>query len=397
MSIRLARSLGVALVLPTLATLAALAHAQTSADARHHPGTLRFERIEQEVPNATTLAAGRAMLAVFDSALAALPEVRNPRGYDVIVEQRIDPYVREKAYRSAQPFDFYISASFPYAVYNVDTHQWGESEVRAELDISANHPCMFTRAGGLTTRKGDDAGAFYAKPDTVEQRGDEFRFGNRCIVLTHVRRPFWLPVSRERYLNELIHEQQGEAKRAGARPIAMGDNLRMLLSLDSTHKSVAPAMKAEYEQKKKTDPKDAEREYQQFLDEGRELDSSIAAERAHATDHPEVNAVAGGVLNDLQAELAALTPAQRAAPAYWSGAAQNASHLVDGPGPGVEQIVTPNPAFYDRTLPRTAAQMVSIEGDLTERDRAYTEWMAEIIGRIRESVDRSKLERVIAP
>src|SRR5581483_5644528 len=81
MSIRLARSLGVALVLPTLATLAALAHAQTSADARHHPGTLRFERIEQEVPNATTLAAGRAMLAVFDSALAALPEVRNPRGY----------------------------------------------------------------------------------------------------------------------------------------------------------------------------------------------------------------------------------------------------------------------------------------------------------------------------
>jgi hypothetical protein len=63
-------------------------------------------------------------------------------------------------------------------------------------------------------------------------------------------------------------------------------------------------------------------------------------------------------------ELAALTPAQREEPAFYATPPIEhamSSGLTDGASPGSRRVVTANPDYFDRSLPRTAVQLIACE------------------------------------
>jgi hypothetical protein len=69
------------------------------------------------------------------------------------------------------------------------------------------------------------------------------------------------------------------------------------------------------------------------------------------------------VLERYRAELARMTPAERASPAWYDKLAEGpeASGLVAPDAPRAVELVTTNPDFYDRSRPRTDFQVISVD------------------------------------
>ena len=65
-------------------------------------------------------------------------------------------------------------------------------------------------------------------------------------------------------------------------------------------------------------------------------------------------------LADKLAELAALSPTERAAPACEGSELQRGTSFTPCNEPGANYIVTVNPDYFDRSLPKTAIQLVSV-------------------------------------
>lgn len=65
-------------------------------------------------------------------------------------------------------------------------------------------------------------------------------------------------------------------------------------------------------------------------------------------------------LQSLRAELARLGPAERASPAWYAWAQKGTGSGLVAPGaPNARQLVSTNPAYFDRSLPRSAIQLIS--------------------------------------
>jgi hypothetical protein len=68
-----------------------------------------------------------------------------------------------------------------------------------------------------------------------------------------------------------------------------------------------------------------------------------------------------GLIDPVRAELAALKPEQRGLPAWYLPSPDSASGLVPPGTPHARPIVTENPNYFDRSLPRTAIQLLSVD------------------------------------
>jgi hypothetical protein len=62
----------------------------------------------------------------------------------------------------------------------------------------------------------------------------------------------------------------------------------------------------------------------------------------------------------LRQELAGLSPSARASQAYWGGMNSTLSGLVAEGSPNSRPLVAVNPDFLDRSLPRTAMQILTV-------------------------------------
>jgi hypothetical protein len=73
------------------------------------------------------------------------------------------------------------------------------------------------------------------------------------------------------------------------------------------------------------------------------------------------------ILDSINERLSAMSPAERRQTAYYSSGAEDPSGLVSPDYEGAFKLVTFNPEYYDRSLPRTAVQLIVIGfgGDFT--------------------------------
>lgn len=171
-----------------------------------------------------------------------------------------------------------------------------------------------------------------------------FRFWPVHVITRPGRPPVTLPVSRAEYVVAMIHELEREGGRVG------DDFARGIKDLE---KELAGA-------RARGDATAA-----QAIGEAlREIRKAAAEQRG--------GGVAADGVAQLRRELAAMSPLERARPAYVEITAgvdpgddaetkgRVMSRLVDDPKNGVA-VVRINPAFWDRSLPRTTPQLITVE------------------------------------
>lgn len=205
------------------------------------------------------------------------------------------------------------------------------------------------------------------------------------VALTKITEPMWLPVSQQDFLKFRIEEMKRElsqAKRVQTR--APGEQESTMAEMRQAVRDLA-----------RIDPKAAQ-EMQKTLDEtARQLRENAPAQ---SQEWEEGLAKSRQIVRALEAELAGLTAPQRLAPAYFTNARADLetveeeervnrlqireqgrlSGLVDNGEASGRMVVTINPNFFNRHLPRTAVQLLVVKNSKTDdlvvealRKRAY--------------------------
>jgi hypothetical protein len=185
------------------------------------------------------------------------------------------------------------------------------------------------------------------------------------LVLTKRDRAPWMPVTREQFVLVLI----GERERLMAH---QAEEEKKLPPCDKAYKDwIAGADERRkmnekaYQILKQTNPADAERfrtsveKTEADMPAGLKKNQALCeADRKWRAEH-----TADVVLEHLRAELARMTPAERASPAWYDslGEGPDASGLVAPDAPRAVELVTTNPDFYDRSRSRTDFQVISVD------------------------------------
>jgi hypothetical protein len=88
--------------------------------------------------------------------------------------------------------------------------------------------------------------------------------------------------------------------------------------------------------------------------------SMIKGFNAQSAKDPDYKPANDMVIKDLNAELAEMSPAERALPAMGGGGMSIPSNLMPPGQPGGTPLVIFNPNYFDQTLPRTAIQLIVV-------------------------------------
>jgi len=180
----------------------------------------------------------------------------------------------------------------------------------------------------------DELGTFFYTPKAVGVLQGRPLYECDAVVFTKIQKPSWIPVTRERFLR---HAMDWAQKAAKAEQESLNESQQNLARLD------------------KADREEAEKNAQGV---GLQI-------KKDAAEHPGwLRFIPGEYLKALQAELASLTPQERASQAYFGDwkTSLRASGLVEPNEAGARPLVSPNPEFFNKSLPRTALQSIVIIG-----------------------------------
>jgi hypothetical protein len=172
-------------------------------------------------------------------------------------------------------------------------------------------------------------------------------------------------------------------------------------------------MERSYAEMKQSNPEYAEKIRASFFDTEKRVEEALryTAERQKAAP-PRYNerfaAERSGeekCIRYLEGELARLSPAERAAPAYISLNVSNrkqsspdldCSCIVDADFPDAIRLVTENPDYYDQALPPSAIQLILVDFSNFEGSvRVYPPWRHAAYERIRDGLDYSALAAML--
>jgi hypothetical protein len=199
----------------------------------------------------------------------------------------------------------------------------------------------------------------------------EHRSGDMKLILTKRNRAPWVPVTREQLVLALIRERErlnaplAAAMKSTPPPCTTAYN-EWISHRDERRKTTEEV----YQVTKKTDPAGAER-YRTDMekleaDMPAQLKASQAlceAQRRQAAQQAPEQVSPDRTVKPLRAELARMTPAERASPAWYDKESEgpDASGLVAPGAPRAEELVTTNPDFFDRSLPLSDMQIISVD------------------------------------
>ncbi len=307
----------------------------------------------------------RAYLARLDSLVAVLasnPVFHPPLGFmadayaDDQVEQHDGVVVRE-------PVHGRISIIFHYFVDNDGKPAWGgEANSSFRIDVNVGAPAALLRHPlwyeGLWTADGRAICFAPARTGTIAGRP---LWDDRSLVFTRGDLPPWVPVSREEYLTALIANRDSVA-RASAASVSEGNSDRAWREwvaqrpqrLAEIEKTVAALRKAAPAQAEKT------RADMLKMDRGIEaqLKSQVGTFSSSGSDTLARSVAA------MRAELAAMSPAERASPA-WRGVAELDSGLLPAGADGARMLCAANPALLDRSRPVTDLQVLDVDAEFS--------------------------------
>jgi hypothetical protein len=261
----------------------------------------------------------------------------------------------------------------------------------------------------------DDRRLTYWEPREIRRVAGFPQYSTGAVVLKRNPRPIWVPVSREWALQRELAQWRKNldgvaesAQEAGA--FDPGANLEKWLGERPERQR---EMEKSCEEAKQSNPQYAERIRANFFDLEKRVEQTMrdTAERQKAA-LPRYNARLAAersreekCIRYLESELARLSPADRAAPAYISGKTLDmkqpssesvCSLVVDGNFPGATRIVTENPDYYDPILPLSAIQLILVDFSNFEGSvRVSPPWRHAAYERIRDSLDYSALAAML--
>lgn len=187
-------------------------------------------------------------------------------------------------------------------------------------------------------------------------------YEHRYLVMMKNPRPLYVPLSQEEFIRGRIAREKallGDTKQT----IAKGSPLQQWLA---NKKAAMEGFAQGNAIVAQTDPEKAKKQREDFQRGMDETERALRDQESQNTgaltdaSNGESNAI-----RQLEAELAGLSPKERAAPAYLPTGRNRsirASGLASGPdGANTQMLIVPNPNFFDPKLPRTAIQVIAID------------------------------------
>ena len=271
-----------------------------------------------------------------------------------------------------RPVQAQVNLLFYYFVEGADGQpSWG-GEANTSVEIRVNDlDHTFVAAGtydviGAPYLWLPDRRRIYNTPQKTGEIDGFPVYDTLVAVISKGSRPWWVPVTREEYVAALIRFNEGELARYAKRAASPNDPYTKWVSEREPRRR---AREKTYQQLKATSPAKAEEFLRTSLkmEEGMEagLKSASASAASPAADGAKLYR---DIIVALNAELAAMSPAERRSQAWRLQRVDNAadiyrSHLVPAGTEGARALISTNPDYFDRSRPRSDWQIVTVELD----------------------------------
>jgi len=264
-------------------------------------------------------------------------------------------------------------------VFHPTVQQAGEASASIEVMLNTLFPLLY----GVGRPIAEDAtGPIFVAPEQVgDLAGAPVFWSGRprdCLVVFKAHdRPLWTPVSRGRFLEALAQDVRGQLTEA--------DSAFREARAEPESGNADREMQEAIRQLRQMDPEAAAELERQFIAMKRELDRQKPALEEEAD--LAASALGAGVLDQvakLEAELASMSPGERAAPAYVAGLDASRVSLLSSPGAeGSRALVEANIDYLDADTSLEKVQLLVVE--LTSSANHAPE--ETIIAQLRRDVD----------
>jgi len=208
----------------------------------------------------------------------------------------------------------------------------------------------------------DKEGRFYELPETSREIGGFPVIGGFLFISLPNKPPLFTPIPQERAQRWIIDNMKRQAD-ADASILASARRLYEDFVSPAGQARRAKTIEEAAASQKKPENQELERRQATAIDQRRERDLKAAA--TPKPDSPAARTIER--LAQLESRLASMSPDERRQPAWYKPHPEGVRRLdygdiVEAGSPGARPLVVPNPAFFDKSLPTTAMQLVSIPG-----------------------------------
>jgi hypothetical protein len=235
------------------------------------------------------------------------------------------------------------------------------------VHVWANFPEALYAGADQSPVLEDDDGPMYAAPPSkgtidgfpdYEARSTRSRF----VVVTASKRPLWLPVTQERVV-------QGELKKAKADLASVERGATAMASAYQEWLAGKAERKRQREEMVRQLIQQMPQEAARLRAQAKEMEAAEeqvgeqlkASEGTNQAMGDQMLAQARAGVAGLEAELAALTPQDRAKPLFIGPSGTRLPASAATQPAGSFALIAPNPEFLDPTLPKTAIQVLIVE------------------------------------
>lgn len=208
----------------------------------------------------------------------------------------------------------------------------------------------------------DKEGRFYELPDTRREIAGFPVIGGFFFVSPPNKPPLFTPITRERAQRWIIDNLRRQAD-ADASMLASARRQYEDFVSPAGKARRAKAIEEAAASQKKPENQELERRHALAIEQRREQDLKAAATPKPGS--PQARTLER--LTQLESRLASMSPEERRQPAWYKRHPEGVRRLdygdiVEAGSPGARPLVVPNQGFSDKSLPKTAMQLVSVPG-----------------------------------
>ena len=206
----------------------------------------------------------------------------------------------------------------------------------------------------------DKDGRFYELPETDREIAGFPVIGGFLFISLPGKPPLFAPITQERAQRWIIDNMRRQADADADILASARRRYEDFISPAGLARRAKEIEEAAASQKK---PENQELARRQALAIDRRREQDLKAAATPKPGSPEARTLER--LAQLESRLASLSPAERGRPAWYKPHPEGVRRLdygdiVEAGSPGARPLVVPNPDFFDKSLPQTAMQLVSV-------------------------------------
>lgn len=275
------------------------------------------------------------------------------------------------------------AAKLMLQIFHPTYKEAGESS--AGVKVFVNHlPPLFYGIGGGEIK--DEAGPMFMEPIHVGQLGGADVYWSErprdCLVVFKAhQKPLWKPVSQERYLQAQIHALEDKVIEARSKY-----ETERQAQLANANKPEDIAQQEELIRQMQAIDPEAAKQMEKQLAAMNEMMQQKMPEIHNQVDRDfdRMQKLLEPEINKFKNELAAMTPAERAAPAYLGGVNGSKATLLSKPDEmGSRALIAPATDYFNKASAPADAQLLIIEFSSGANHAPET----VIMTRLREELD----------